>query len=355
MKNRYLLLLALLLSITAVAQVPQGVSYQAVAFNGSGQPVTNATVGVRVTILDNSATGTVVYSETHTKQTNAQGLFNLNIGQGAATSGTFSAIAWGTNSKYLKVEVDPAGGTNYTTVGTNQLMSVPYALAAASLASSSGGSTLSDQILAAQQSNFSFSDSYAKVVYVFNAATGTWSSQTYTQGSSPTITPCKGSFVFSDSYAKVVYIFNARSGGWSSQSYTQGSSPTLITDTLSGNYSFDDNNAKLLYVYNIKTATWSSQSYTQGSGVTVIASIGNFAFSDSYAKLVYVYNAATGTWSSQAYTQGSSPTIGAANGNFYFDDTYAKKLYVFNGKTGTWTSQIYTQGSGVSVVTSTIK
>ena len=128
MKNLLHISLVLLISFFGHSQVPQGISYQAVAFNSSGNPVVNANVGVRISILNNSITGTVVYSETHSKPTNSKGLFNLNIGQGTIILGTFSSLNWGTDSKFLKVEVDPAGGTNYTNVGTNQLMSIPYSL-----------------------------------------------------------------------------------------------------------------------------------------------------------------------------------------------------------------------------------
>lgn len=131
-------LLALLISIITFAQVPQGISYQAIALNSSGNPVVSSNVGVRLSVLDNSANGTILYSETQTKTTNAQGLFNLVIGQGTPSTGTFLTINWGTNSKFLKVEMDIAGGTNYVLVGTTQLLSVPYALAADSLVTSSG-------------------------------------------------------------------------------------------------------------------------------------------------------------------------------------------------------------------------
>ncbi len=127
MKNIFSTLF-ILFSTFIFAQVPQGISYQAIALNGSGNPVVSSNVGVRLSVLDVSATGTALYTETHTKTTNAQGLFNLVIGQGTPTAGTFSSINWGTNSKFLKVEMDAAGGTNYTLVGTTQLLSVPYAL-----------------------------------------------------------------------------------------------------------------------------------------------------------------------------------------------------------------------------------
>ncbi len=130
--------LALFFTLLTFAQVPQGISYQAIALNGAGNPVVSSNVGIRISVLDNSATGTVLYTETHTKTTNPQGLFNLVIGQGTPTNGTFSTINWGTNSKFLKVEMDAAGGSNYALVGTTQLLSVPYALASDSLITSPG-------------------------------------------------------------------------------------------------------------------------------------------------------------------------------------------------------------------------
>lgn len=125
MKKLYIAL-SLFLASFAYSQVPQAFSYQTIAFNSAGAPIANGNVNLRISILDNSATGTVLYTETHTKTTNSKGLVNLNIGQGTATTGNFGGINWGTNSKFVKVEMDPAGGSNYTNVGVNQLMSVPY-------------------------------------------------------------------------------------------------------------------------------------------------------------------------------------------------------------------------------------
>ena len=136
--KKIITLFALFITSFSIAQVPQGISYQAIALNGSGAPVVSSNVGLRLSILDNSATGTVLYTETHAKTTNAQGLFNLVIGQGTPTTGTFSTINWATNSKFLKVEMDVAGGSNYTLVGTTQLLSMPYALASDSLITSPG-------------------------------------------------------------------------------------------------------------------------------------------------------------------------------------------------------------------------
>ncbi|WP_284653646.1 hypothetical protein [Flavobacterium terrisoli] len=126
--KKLLLFAILFISFMNFAQTPQGISYQAIALNSSGNPVANSNVNVRLSILNNSASGTVIYSETQLKTTTAQGLFNLTIGQGTPISGTFATINWETNAKFLKVEIDITGGTTFALVGTTQLLSVPYAL-----------------------------------------------------------------------------------------------------------------------------------------------------------------------------------------------------------------------------------
>lgn len=137
MKKLYFLF-TLFLSLFSLAQVPQGFSYQAIAFNSAGQPVVNGNISVRISIIDNTATGAVLYTETHNKTTNSKGLVNLNIGQGVSSAGSFSAINWALNPKFIKVEIDPNGGSNYVSVGVNQLMSVPFAMVAGKTASGDG-------------------------------------------------------------------------------------------------------------------------------------------------------------------------------------------------------------------------
>lgn len=115
-------------SIVLFAQVPQGISYQAIALNPQGFPVGNTLIGVRLSILENSIAGNTIYTETHTTTTNDRGLYNLVIGQGTPLNGQFPLISWANNLKFLKVELDTAGGSNYVLAGTTQLWSVPYAL-----------------------------------------------------------------------------------------------------------------------------------------------------------------------------------------------------------------------------------
>lgn len=114
------------------AQVPQNMNYQAVARNNAGAPLINSSIAVRISIRDSIAIGTVLYSERDTATTNAFGLFACKVGMGNVISGTFSAINWATNYKYMQVELDPNGGSSYTDMGTTQLLSVPYALHAKS-------------------------------------------------------------------------------------------------------------------------------------------------------------------------------------------------------------------------------
>ena len=112
------------------AQAPQGIPYQAIARNASGQAIANTAVKVRFSIRDSIATGAIKYQETHNPTTSALGLFSVNVGMGTVVSGTFSGINWGKNAKFLQVELDPTGGTTFTDLGTTQMMSVPYALQA---------------------------------------------------------------------------------------------------------------------------------------------------------------------------------------------------------------------------------
>lgn len=112
------------------AQLPQGVNYQAVARDGSGNVIANQNIRVQLSILQANPNGSVAYAETHLVTTNTLGLFSLVVGKGTPSFGTFSAINWAANDKYLKVELDPNGGTNYLFMGTTQLLSVPFAFVA---------------------------------------------------------------------------------------------------------------------------------------------------------------------------------------------------------------------------------
>lgn len=134
--------LFLVTALTAFAQVPQALNHQGIARNTSRTPLASSSIGLRLTVHDATEGGTIVYRETQTATTNSFGLYNLSIGAGTAVSGTFAGINWASGDKYLEVEIDPAGGSSYTSAGTSKLLSVPYSLYAKTNANSiSGGTT----------------------------------------------------------------------------------------------------------------------------------------------------------------------------------------------------------------------
>lgn len=115
----------------AFAQVPQAFNYQAIARDANGVALTNQSVSVKFTLLDGSPQGGILYIETQATSTNSFGLFTVEIGKGTVVIGTFNTIPWSSGNKFLKVEIDPQGGANFVAMGTAQLLSVPYALYAA--------------------------------------------------------------------------------------------------------------------------------------------------------------------------------------------------------------------------------
>lgn len=129
-KALYLFFALFALGASVNAQAPSKINFQGVARDASGSILANSSIGVRFTIKSGSASGTNVYQEVHSATTNQFGLFSLEIGGGslAPGSGQFSAIDWSGNSFFVETAIDPLGGSNFTVVGTSQLLSVPYAL-----------------------------------------------------------------------------------------------------------------------------------------------------------------------------------------------------------------------------------
>jgi uncharacterized protein (TIGR02145 family) len=117
----------------AASNVPGKIHYQGLAVGANGKPIKNGTVGLRLSVLDSLPNGSALYTETKTASTDAAGIFSTYLGVGTATAGTFANIPWANgNNKFLKVEMDAQGGSNYQNMGSTQLVSVPYALHAGS-------------------------------------------------------------------------------------------------------------------------------------------------------------------------------------------------------------------------------
>lgn len=127
MKNIFYLFILLSLSISLNAQLPNGMNYQGIALDASDNVIVDSSIGIEIVI---GSAGATEFSETHIVQTDMAGAFQLIIGSGSATSGSYESIDWSNGNKMLTVNIDPLGGTNFTTSTGSQLWSVPYAFLA---------------------------------------------------------------------------------------------------------------------------------------------------------------------------------------------------------------------------------
>ena len=161
MKRLSAILMAVLFSSIIWAQAPEKMSYQAVIRDANNDLVKDRLVGMRISILQGSTTGTVVYVETQAPTSNANGLVSIEIGSGE-TNDAFTGIDWSNGPYFIKTDTDPTGGTNYTITGTSQLLSVPFALHAKTAESS-------------KESDPEFSNSVAGAITA--ADTSSWNSR----------------------------------------------------------------------------------------------------------------------------------------------------------------------------------
>jgi hypothetical protein len=138
MKRIFILSFLTLLSVLSYAQAPQKFSFQAVVRNSTNEIIANTAIGVRISILQSNENGSIIYQEVFSPNptTNFNGLLTLQIGGGIVMQGSLAAIDWSSGAYYIKSEFDTSGGTNYSIVGTSQLLSVPYALYSARSATS---------------------------------------------------------------------------------------------------------------------------------------------------------------------------------------------------------------------------
>jgi uncharacterized protein (TIGR02145 family) len=135
MKKVYLLItiFSIIILCCVNGQSPQCINYQTIVRNNSDAIVSNQSISIKFSIVKNSTSGQVVYSEQHTTTTNQFGLANLKIGNGSVLSGIFKNIDWGNGKTFLTVYLDINGGNSYTEMGTTEMVSVPYALYAGSI------------------------------------------------------------------------------------------------------------------------------------------------------------------------------------------------------------------------------
>lgn len=128
MKKLIITLTTSILFLTIAAQIPEKMTYQAVIRNSSDNLVVNTLVGMKISLLQGSSSGTPVYIETQAPTSNQNGLVSIEVGAGTVIFGDFSTIDWSTGSYFIKTETDLTGGVSYSITGVSQLLSVPFAL-----------------------------------------------------------------------------------------------------------------------------------------------------------------------------------------------------------------------------------
>src|SRR5438105_13221878 len=126
--KKFLFFGLILISTITFSQSPQFLNYQGVARDASGTVINSGNIGIRFEIWRTSPSGTKVYQEEMSSVPSAAGIFTTAIGSGSANIGAFNSINWANGPYFIVVGIDPTGGTSFSTVGTSQLLSVPYAL-----------------------------------------------------------------------------------------------------------------------------------------------------------------------------------------------------------------------------------
>ena len=172
MKKLFVSFFSLFLSVIVFAQTPEKMSYQAVIRNGSNNLITSSSVGMQISILQGSASGTAVYVETQTPTTNANGLVSIEIGTGTVRTGDFSTIDWANGPYFIKTETDPTGGSSYSITGTSQLLSVPYAMHSKTADMLTGGGTETDPVFAASEAAHITKTDINKLYWLYGTNTG---------------------------------------------------------------------------------------------------------------------------------------------------------------------------------------
>jgi hypothetical protein len=145
--------LAISTILSVQAQAPQAFNYQGIARTTEGIAMANKPLKLKLSVIDGTEQGTIVYTETQEVTTNQFGLYTLHIGEGTPVLGNFASIPWQLKNKYIKVELDANDGNGLVDLGTTQLLSVPYALYAEKSGNADNAVT-QDQISRAGTANY---------------------------------------------------------------------------------------------------------------------------------------------------------------------------------------------------------
>jgi uncharacterized protein (TIGR02145 family) len=229
MKKFYFTSLVLLLGMTffsfvANAQAPQSMSYQTVIRNSSNVLLTNTLVGIKISVLQGSASGTAVYAETQTTTTNANGLASMMIGAGTTVTGIFAGINWANGPYFIKIETDPVGGNNYSITDTQQCQSVPYGLYGEN--GKKPGTNVG-------QMNYWNGTTWVPIVPAINNDATLYMINSVPTWAALPGAPTMGTATAGGGQATITYTAPANNGGAAITSYTATSTPGGFTGTVS--------------------------------------------------------------------------------------------------------------------------
>lgn len=300
MKNISIIIATVLILISSsFSQAPQAFSYQAVIRDNATNLLTNTTVGMKISIVKDSANGTIIYEETHTPTTNTNGLVSLQAGTGTVIFGTFNTIDWSTGNYYIKSQTDPTGGTAYTISGASKLLSVPYALyaqSASSIASSNGD-------------NYCVKSGDGKIVIITSAGLYGYGKQNST--SAWNYTSYNGSFIEAVSTDSTIVIITTagfygygKSNSTTAWNYTSyngtiidhvtASAGRLVIYTTAGLYGYGKQNS---------TTAWNYRSYNGSilghisayDKIVIYTSAGFYGYGKNNSTLAWNYTSYNGT------------------------------------------------------------
>lgn len=178
--TKLLLLPLLFIAGTIIAQPPPAIPIQGLAKDNLGNPAKNRKIFVKDAIIKKTINGTIVWEEAFEVQTNDDGVYTINVGLGSKTPSipitNIGQIDWADGPYFFnqKIAVAPSipaawwvASNNYIDLGTQQMMSVPYAL----FAGNATVTNVSTNITPGPRNTFLLTDSLGNVSWgIPNAA-----------------------------------------------------------------------------------------------------------------------------------------------------------------------------------------
>lgn len=123
---------------TVMAQVPDAMRFQTVIRDSKGQLLKNQEIGMRITLIEKGLSEGDLYAETFKTETSAEGIATVEFGRGTVLEGTryssLESVDWTIRKRemtsiWMKIEIDPTGGEDYTIIsGESELLTAPYAM-----------------------------------------------------------------------------------------------------------------------------------------------------------------------------------------------------------------------------------